>query len=104
VTLASGREAVLAYYDRLHEESSRIFARFHEDEYDRRVTAPGGGTISLGKWLRAMAEHEIHHRGQLYLMLGMLDVRTPPVLGMTAEQLAAPGERAPAAAPRVARQ
>jgi uncharacterized damage-inducible protein DinB len=32
-----------------------------------------------------MPEHEIHHRGQLYMMLGMLDVETPPPLyGMTA--------------------
>ena len=26
------------------------------------------------KWLRMMVEHEIHHRGQLYTMLGMIDV------------------------------
>ena len=31
-----------------------------------------------------MPEHEIHHRGQLYTMLGMLNVPTPPIYGMTA--------------------
>ena len=32
----------------------------------------------------AAAEHEIHHRGQIYTMLGMLNVPTPPIYGMTA--------------------
>ena len=31
-----------------------------------------------------MDEHEIHHRWQLYTMLSMLDVPTPPIYGMTA--------------------
>jgi uncharacterized damage-inducible protein DinB len=34
-----------------------------------------------------MIEHEIHHRGQLYLMLGMLGVKTPSLYGLTEEQL-----------------
>jgi uncharacterized damage-inducible protein DinB len=34
-----------------------------------------------------MPEHEIHHRGQLYTMLGMLNVATPPLYGMTAAQV-----------------
>jgi uncharacterized damage-inducible protein DinB len=37
------------------------------------------------KWLRAMVEHEIHHRGQIYLMLGMIGVPTPPLHGLTSE-------------------
>ena len=36
-----------------------------------------------------MPEHEIHHRGQIYTMLGMLDVPTPPLYGMTAAQVQA---------------
>jgi uncharacterized damage-inducible protein DinB len=36
-----------------------------------------------------MVEHEAHHRGQIYLMLGMLDVSTPPIFGLTAEELQA---------------
>jgi uncharacterized damage-inducible protein DinB len=34
-----------------------------------------------------MVEHEVHHRGQLYLMLAMLGVRTPPIYGLTSEQV-----------------
>jgi uncharacterized damage-inducible protein DinB len=34
-----------------------------------------------------MVEHEIHHRGQIYLYLSMLNVATPPLYGLTSEQL-----------------
>ena len=34
-----------------------------------------------------MVEHEVHHRGQLYLMLGMIGVKTAPLYGLTEEQL-----------------
>jgi len=41
------------------------------------------------KWLRMMTEHEIHHRGQIYSLLGMLDVPAPSLYGMTAAQVQA---------------
>jgi uncharacterized damage-inducible protein DinB len=34
-----------------------------------------------------MVEHEIHHRGQIYVYLSMLGVKTPPIFGLTSEQL-----------------
>jgi uncharacterized damage-inducible protein DinB len=34
-----------------------------------------------------MVEHEVHHRGQIYLMLNMLEVPTPPIFGLTSEQV-----------------
>ncbi len=36
-----------------------------------------------------MIEHEIHHRGQIYLYLAMLDVPTPPLYGLTEEEVKA---------------
>jgi uncharacterized damage-inducible protein DinB len=36
-----------------------------------------------------MPEHEIHHRGQIYTLLGMLDVPVPSLYGMTAAQVQA---------------
>ena len=38
-----------------------------------------------------MVEHEIHHRGQLYLYLGMLGVPTQPIFGLTSEQVRSVG-------------
>jgi uncharacterized damage-inducible protein DinB len=36
-----------------------------------------------------MFEHEAHHRGQLYEMLGVRGVPTPPLYGLTSEELIA---------------
>jgi len=36
-----------------------------------------------------MVEHESHHRGQLYFMLGLIGVPTPPIFGLTEEQVKA---------------
>jgi uncharacterized damage-inducible protein DinB len=56
-----------------------------------KCATPEGARLTTWKWLRMMPEHEIHHRGQLYTMLGMLDVPTPPLYGMTAAQVQARG-------------
>jgi uncharacterized damage-inducible protein DinB len=95
--LAEGREAVLAYLDRLHAESVEIFATLDDERLAAKCLTPAGTPITTWKWLRAMIEHEAHHRGQLYLMLGMLGDATPPLYGLTEEEVAA-RSRPPAAA------
>ena len=87
--LADGYDAVLDYYDRLHEESRAIFASLSGDRLNGKCVTPAGTPITTWKWLRAMVEHEAHHRGQLYLMLGMRGVTTPPIYGLTSEDVAA---------------
>lgn len=87
--LADGLPAVLEYYDEMHAQSRMIFGTLDDEALARKVTSPAGAPITLWKWLRAMTEHEAHHRGQLYLMLAMRGVPTPPVFGLTSEQLRA---------------
>jgi uncharacterized damage-inducible protein DinB len=87
--LAGGFEATLAYYDRLHGESRALFAALDDAALDRKATTPAGSPITTWKWLRAMLEHEAHHRGQLYLMLGLRGVPTPPIYGLTSEEVRA---------------
>jgi len=55
----------------------------------RKCKTPHDAEIKKWKWLRLMVEHEIHHRGQIYLCLGMLSVPTPPTYGLTSEQVRA---------------
>ena len=91
--LAEGYDAVLAYYDRLHEESRAIFAGLTDAQLTGKCTTPAGTPITTWKWLRAMLEHEAHHRGQIYLMLGMRGVTTPPIYGLTSEEVVARSSR-----------
>jgi uncharacterized damage-inducible protein DinB len=34
-----------------------------------------------------MVEHEVHHRSQIYVYLGMLGIQTPPIYGLTSEEV-----------------
>ncbi len=85
--LADGLENILALMDRLHAESMEIFSKLTREDLQRKCQTPGGTDISTWKWLRAMTEHEAHHRGQIYLYLSILGVPTPPIFGLTSEQV-----------------
>jgi uncharacterized damage-inducible protein DinB len=85
--LAAGFEAVVAYYDRLHDEAMAAFAALTDADLGEKCQTPGGVPITVWKWLRASLEHEAHHRGQLYLMLAMRGVPTPSLYGLTVEEL-----------------
>lgn len=87
--LADGLDALVAYYDTLHDESRAIFAALTPAQFAGKCTTPAGAPITTWKWLRAMLEHEAHHRGQLYMMLGLRGVKTPPIYGLTEEEVAA---------------
>ncbi|MGH7553914.1 MAG: DinB family protein [Longimicrobiales bacterium] len=87
--LAKGWDDVIVYFEERHREAMELFATLTDEDLTRKCTTPGGGAISVWKWLRAMVEHEVHHRGQIYLMLGMIGVPTPPLYGLTEEQVKA---------------
>jgi len=87
--LADGRDAVLAFLDRMHAESMVQFRALTPDMLAAKCLTPGDAKLTTWKWLRMMPEHEIHHRGQLYTMLGMLNVPTPPLYGMTSSDVRA---------------
>ena len=87
VELAEGYDAVVRYFDDMHAESVAIFAALGPDDLERKCPTPGGVELRTWKWLRAMTEHEIHHRGQMYMILGMLGVQTPPLYGLSERQV-----------------
>jgi len=87
--LADGREAVLAFFDRTHVESMAIFRELTDEDLEKKTVTPGGASLTVWKWLRLMVEHEIHHRGQIYFMLGLLGIETPPIYGLTSEEVKA---------------
>jgi uncharacterized damage-inducible protein DinB len=90
---ADGYEAVMAYRVARHAESMAIFGALTPERLAGKSMTPAGTPITTWKWLRAMLEHEAHHRGQLYLMMGMLGIVTPPIYGLTEEEVAARANR-----------
>jgi len=85
--LADGYDATLAFLRRMHEESMQIFRSLTDADLEKKCVTPGGAELRVGKWLRSMAEHEIHHRGQIYVYLGILGIDGPPLYGLTEEQV-----------------
>jgi uncharacterized damage-inducible protein DinB len=81
--LASGLDEVLGYMDRAHSETLTILRNLTPEQLQQRCETVGGTHIRVWKWLRLMVEHEIHHRGQLYELLGQLGVKVPPLYGLT---------------------
>jgi uncharacterized damage-inducible protein DinB len=90
--LAKTHDEILAYFEEMHQQSMTIFRALSDADLQKKCTTPGGANITTWKWLRAMVEHEIHHRAQVYIYLNLLDVKTPPIFGLTAEELAAIGK------------
>ena len=75
--------------DRLHQETVEIFSRITPEDLNKKCTTPSGSPVTVWKLLRALVEHEIHHRGQIYTYLGMLSVAVPPLYGLTEPQVRA---------------
>jgi uncharacterized damage-inducible protein DinB len=88
---ADSLDAILSFMERLHQESMEIFGALTEADLRKKCPMPGGAPITTWKWLRSMTEHEIHHRGELYVYLGILGVATPALYGLTSEEVRARG-------------
>ena len=82
----AGPADVRAYVERCHREAMAVFATLTDVDLQRRCTTPAGASMPIWKWLRAMVEHEAHHRGQLYMMASMRGLVIPPLYGLTEEE------------------
>ena len=85
--LAAGKQEVIAFLDRMHEESLALFRALPSDAMSGSCTTPTGAPLVVWKWLQMMIEHEVHHRGQLYSSLGCLGVSTPSLYGLTSQEV-----------------
>ncbi|HVR96128.1 MAG TPA: DinB family protein [Thermoanaerobaculia bacterium] len=85
--LADGYDAVMDYYRRMRDESFGIFSRLTPEDLQKKCVTPGGTSLAVWKWLRSMVEHEIHHRGQIYIYLSILGIPGPPLYGLTSEEV-----------------
>jgi len=87
--LADGLDNVIAFMERMHSESMEIFSRMTQADFEKKGISPDGIPITAWKLLRSMLEHEIHHRGQIYVYLGILGVPVPSLYTLNERQLQA---------------
>lgn len=85
--LAATYQEIMVFYHKYHQESLEIFAKLSPIQLQKKCFTPTGFPITIWKWLRAMIEHEVHHRGQIYIYLSILGIKSPPLYGLTSEQL-----------------
>lgn len=91
--LADGLVNVICFMERMHSESMEIFREMSDEELAKKGTSPQGVPITAWKLLRSMVEHEAHHRGQIYVYLGILGVKTPSIYGLNERELLAISRR-----------
>ena len=85
--IVQGYKSTLNYFDDLHKQSMNIFTTLTETNLQEKCFTPAGIKITIWKWLRSMVEHEIHHRAHIYSNLSMLGIKTPPLFGLTSEEV-----------------
>lgn len=85
--LADGYDNIVAYFNQMTEQSVQIFKSIKDEDLTKHVKTLDGKDIELGNFLRALFLHEIHHRGALCIYLNLLNVETPPIIGLKEEQV-----------------
>lgn len=85
--LADGHANVLAFMERMHQETVEILKQLTSEKLNEKGLSPQGVPVTAWKLLRAMIEHEVHHRGEMYVYLTLLGVPRPPLYGVTESEL-----------------
>jgi len=68
----ANREAILEVLERAHQRTNTFLDGLAISDLGKVYTIPDGAQFSLYWILWHVLEHEIHHRGELSLILGML--------------------------------
>jgi uncharacterized damage-inducible protein DinB len=63
----------------VHDKTLAWLESLDEDDLDLTFTAPWGDEYSYRAIIWHVLEHEIHHRGELYLCLGLLGREAPEI-------------------------
>ena len=69
--------AIKAEMQRVHSETMDYLTDVSVEEFDRIAQIPDGGTPKLQWILWHVFEQQIHHRGEVFLCMSMLDIPRP---------------------------
>ena len=85
--IAQGHEKVAAFMERMHRESIELLQDLKPKDLAGKGLSPQGVPVTAWKLLRAMIEHEVHHRGEMFVYLALFGVPRPPLYGVTEAEL-----------------
>jgi uncharacterized damage-inducible protein DinB len=72
-------EALKGLLVSVHDRTESMFAGNADAKMAEIVELPWGGKVSIGWVVWHILEHDIHHRGEVYLMLGLMGIEAPDV-------------------------
>jgi uncharacterized damage-inducible protein DinB len=72
-------ESIKALLSEVHARTETFLKTLDAADLDRALEMPWGEKLSLRQIIWHVLEHEIHHRGEIYLMLGLLGLEAPDV-------------------------
>ena len=75
---------IFGAYDNVREQIKKAVMKMSDEQLLETVDNHGQQT-PRGKLLRKMIEHEIHHRGQMTVLLRQAGLKVPGIMGPTAE-------------------
>jgi uncharacterized damage-inducible protein DinB len=73
-------QELVEVFDQLYRRTRGRLEQFPDDGFDLRVK-PFGAEQKISSIAMGIAEHEIHHRGQLYVYLRLMGVTPPAMYG-----------------------
>jgi uncharacterized damage-inducible protein DinB len=85
--LADGYDNIISYYHEMHKQSIEILNSLNDNDLLRSVKTLDGKDITIGNFLRALIVHEVHHRGAMCIYLNLLNIESPPIIGLKEEQV-----------------
>ena len=71
--------AIKAVLNQVHARTEAYLQTLDLMDLDRVITTFWGAQVSLRWIIWHVLEHEIHHRGEIYLMLGLMGMEAPDV-------------------------
>lgn len=66
------KDAIKAKLSEVHQSTMEYLSTLKIDDLENNIDFPGGSQLQLGWIIWHVIEHEIHHRGELSLILGLL--------------------------------
>ena len=71
--------AVKELLSQVHARTEEYLASTTNEEMERMIEAPWGSKFPVRYAIWHIIEHEIHHRGEIFLMLGLMGMEAPDV-------------------------